>query len=240
MIEYGVIFLTGALASLHCIGMCGAVVLAYSTQVQTGLPTWRSRVTAGILRHGTYNGGRVLSYAALGALLSAAGLRLVWVRSAGDYLSIAAGAVMVVAGVAMLGWLRLPSRISLGGSGGLVTRLHARLLRGASPVNTLALGLLTPLLPCGMLYGMLAKAAAAETVGAGALTMAVFALGMTPSLSALGGFSSLFSARMRKGAERLAAASIILMGLVLLLRGLHIPFLGIVEPQGAACCTPAA
>jgi hypothetical protein len=239
MIEYGVIFLTGALASLHCIGMCGAVVLAYSMQVQTGVPP-RSRVAAGILRHGTYNGGRVLSYAALGALLSAAGLRLAWVRSAGDYVSIAAGAVMVVAGVAMLGWLRIPSRISLGRSGGLVTRIHARLLRGASPVRTLALGLLTPLLPCGMLYGILAKAATAETVGAGALTMAVFALGMTPSLSALGGFSSLFSVRMRKGAERLAAASIILMGIVLLLRGLHIPFMGIVEPQGADCCRPAA
>jgi sulfite exporter TauE/SafE len=70
--------------------------------------------------------------------------------------------------------------------------------------------------------------------------MAVFALGMTPSLGALGGFSSLFSARLRKGAERLAALSILLMGVVLLLRGLHIPFLGIVEPQGAACCAPAA
>ena len=240
MIEYGVIFLTGALASLHCIGMCGAVVLAYSTQVQAGVRTRGSRVAAEILRHGTYNGGRVLSYAALGALLSAAGLRLVWVKNAGDYVSIAAGIVMVLAGVAMLGWLRIPARISLGGGSPLATRLHARLLRGGSPGRTLALGLLTPLLPCGMLYGMLAKAAAAETIGGGALTMALFALGMTPSLSALGGFSSLFSTRMRRGAERLAAVSMVLMGIVLLLRGLHIPFLGIVEPQGADCCRPAA
>lgn len=240
MIEYGVIFLTGALASLHCIGMCGAVVLAYSMQVRGGAVEPGNRVSAGILRHGTYNGGRILSYAALGALMSAAGLRLVWIKSAGDYLSIAAGAVMVLAGVAMIGWLKIPARLTFRGSSGLVTRLHARLLRGASPANTLALGLLTPLLPCGMLYGMLAKAAAARTVGDGALTMAVFALGMTPSLSVLGGFSSLFTPRMRKGAERLAAVSIILMGIVLLLRGMHIPFLGLVEPQGAACCTPAA
>ncbi len=238
MIEYGLIFLTGALASLHCIGMCGAVVLAYSTQVPSGTPSRRSRIAAEILRHGTYNGGRIMSYAALGALLSAAGLRLVWVKNAGDYISVAAGAVMVVAGLAMLGVLRIPARIALGG--GAVTRLHAGLLRGSSPARTLALGVLTPLLPCGMLYGMLAKAAASATVGGGALTMAVFALGMTPSLSALGGFSSLFSARMRRGAERLAAASILLMGIVLLLRGLHIPFLGLVEPQGAACCSPAA
>ena len=235
MIEYGLIFLTGALASLHCVGMCGAVVLAYSVH---GPGAQQRRFSFDLIRHGTYNGGRVLSYAALGALLSAAGLRLAWVRNAGDYLSVSAGIVMVAAGLAMLGLLRIPSRISLGGGVGAVRRLHARLLRGGSPSRTLALGLLTPLLPCGMLYGMLAKAAAAPTVGGGALTMAVFALGMTPSLGALGGFSSLCSARLRKGAERLAAVSILLMGIVLLLRGLHVPFLGIVEPQGAACCTP--
>ncbi|HTY58146.1 MAG TPA: sulfite exporter TauE/SafE family protein [Bacteroidota bacterium] len=236
MIEYGLIFLTGALASLHCIGMCGAVVLAYSARGAAAAPGLR--FGAGLLRHGTYNGGRVIAYAALGALLSAAGLRLAWVKNAGDYVAIGAGIVMVVAGAAMLGWVSIPARIAIGG--GAVTRLHARVLKGATPAHTLALGLLTPLLPCGLLYGMLARAAAAESVGAGALTMAVFALGMTPALGALGGFSSMFSARLRKGAERLAAVSIILMGIVLLLRGLHIPFLGIVEPQGAACCAPPA
>jgi sulfite exporter TauE/SafE len=239
MIEYGIIFMTGALASLHCVGMCGAVVLAYSAQSAAVPGAVRTGWRAGLLRHGTYNGGRVISYAALGALLSAAGLRLVWVKNAGEYLSIAAGIVMVVAGLAMLGWLSIPSRISLGGGSGIARGIHARLLRGGTPGRTLALGLLTPLLPCGMLYGMLAKAAAAETVGGGALTMAVFALGMTPALSALGGFSSLFSLRLRKWAERLAAVSIVLMGIVLLLRGLHVPFLGLFEPQGAACCSPA-
>ena len=238
MIEYGLIFLTGALASLHCVGMCGAVVLAYSMQSQAGAPAGRRSAVSGIIRHGAYNGGRILSYAALGALLSAVGLRLAWVKNAGEYLSIGAGAVMVVAAVAMLGWVSIPARISIGG--GALTRLHGRVLRGASPAHTLALGLLTPLLPCGLLYGMLAKAAAAETVGAGAFTMAVFALGMTPSLGALGGFSSLFSARFRRGAERLAALSILLMGIVLLLRGLHVPLPGILEPQGAACCSPPA
>jgi len=238
MIEYGLIFLTGALASLHCAGMCGAVVLAYSMQADAAPSGGGKGAGRGIIRHGTYNGGRVLSYAALGALLSAAGLRLAWVKNAGEVLSIGAGAVMIVAAIAMLGWVSIPARIAIGG--GVLTRLHARVLHGASPAHTLALGLLTPLLPCGLLYGMLAKAAAAETVGAGALTMAVFALGMTPSLCTLGGFSSFFSARFRKGAERLAAASILLMGIVLLLRGLHVPLPGILEPQGAACCAPPA
>ena len=238
MIEYGLIFITGALASLHCVGMCGAIVLAYSLQSHAGAPPGRGGAALAIVRHGAYNGGRVLSYAALGALLSAAGLRLAWVENAGAYLSIGAGVVMIIAALAMPGWVSIPARMTFGK--GALSRVHARMLRGATPVHTLGLGLLTPLLPCGLLYGMLAKAAAAQTVGAGALTMAVFALGMTPSLGALGGFSSFFSSRFRRGAQQLAAVSMILMGVVLLLRGLHVPVPGIVEPQGASCCTPPA
>jgi len=241
MIEYGVVFLTGLLAGLHCVGMCGAVVLACSFQggaVPQAQSRWR-RIAADVLRHGSYNGGRVASYAVLGALVSAAGLRLTWLRSAGDYVAVAAGAVMVVASLAMLGVVPLPSRIAVSG-GGVTTHLQAKILKGSSPARTLALGLLTPLLPCGLLYGMLARAAAAETIGAGALVMGVFALGTTPSLAALGGISSLWSAKTRRRAEQLAALSIMLMGIVLLLRGLHVPFLGIVEPRGAPCCAPPA
>ncbi|HTO94459.1 MAG TPA: sulfite exporter TauE/SafE family protein [Bacteroidota bacterium] len=241
MIEYGVVFLTGLLAGFHCVGMCGAVVLACSLQgtaAAAGQSLWR-RTAADVLRHGAYNGGRVASYAVLGALVSAAGLRLAWLRSAADGVSLIAGAVMVVAALAMLGVIPLPSRIAVAG-GGLTTRLQARLLKGSSPARTLALGLLTPLLPCGLLYGMLAKAAAAETIGAGALMMGVFALGTTPSLGALGGVSSFVTAATRRRAERLAALAIMLMGIVLLLRGLHVPFLGIVEPQGSSCCAPPA
>ncbi|HUI11454.1 MAG TPA: sulfite exporter TauE/SafE family protein [Bacteroidota bacterium] len=241
MIEYGAIFLTGLLAGLHCVGMCGAVVLACAFQAPAGGPVqsrWR-RAAAGLIRHGAYNGGRVVSYGVLGALVSAAGLRLAWLRSAGDYVSLAAGGVMIAAALAMLGAIPLPSRITVS-PGALSTRLHARFLKGSSPARTLALGLLTPLLPCGLLYGMLARAAASETIGAGALVMGVFALGTTPSLGALGGVSSIFSAGARRNAERLAAISIMLMGAVLILRGLHIPFLGVLEPRSGACCAPPA
>jgi sulfite exporter TauE/SafE len=236
MIDYGVVFMTGLLASLHCAGMCGALVLGYSTRMSVGVERG-SWLTRGMLMHLAYNAGRILAYAAVGALLSALALKLMWVKNAGSYVSIAAGVVMVVAGVAMLGLIRLPSRISLGSAAPLAW--HAKLLRGSTPAHTLGLGLLTPLLPCGMLYGMLALAAASPSVIEGATTMAVFALGMSPVLIALGSVSSFFSARVRKGAEYLAAVSIVLMGVVLILRGFHIPFLGLFETPGQSCCTPA-
>jgi len=70
--------------------------------------------------------------------------------------------------------------------------------------------------------------------------MGVFALGTVPSLGALGGVSAYFSANARRHAERLAAVSIMLMGVVLLLRGFHVPLPGFMEPRGGSCCAPPA
>jgi sulfite exporter TauE/SafE len=235
MMDLGMIFMTGLLASLHCAGMCGVLVLGYSLQAagEGRLGPGRSAAL-----HLAYNGGRILSYALIGAIVSAAALRLAWIKDAGSYISIGGGAVMVIAGLAMLGLLRIPSRVALPVAKDGSARLHARLLRGASPAHTFGLGLLTPLLPCGMLYGMLARAVAAPSVSEGAMIMGVFGLGMTPSLVALGGLSRFLSSRVRQWAERLAAVSIILMGVLLLLRGFHVPFLGVFEAAGQSCCSP--
>jgi uncharacterized protein len=231
MMDLGMIFMTGVLASLHCAGMCGALVLGYATQ-----GGGEGGALRGGLLHLAYNVGRILSYVLLGAILSAAALRLAWIKDAGSYVAIGGGVVMVMAGLAMLGVLRIPSRVGVPVAREGSARLQSRLLRGATPARTFGLGLLTPLLPCGMLYGMLARAVAAPTVTDGALIMGVFGLGMTPSLAALGGLSRFLSLRVRTWAERLAAVSILLMGVILLLRGFHVPFLGVFEPAGAACC----
>ena len=238
MFDYGMVFLTGLFASLHCVGMCGALVLAYSATTASSSPGNRKAFAHGALLHGAYNLGRILSYAAIGAILSTAALRLTWIRDAGSYVSIVAGIVMLFAGAAMIGLLRLPARFAFSGVTGLSRRWFAKLIRGSTPAHTLGLGLLTPLLPCGILYGMFARAAAASSTTEGAVIMGVFASGMTPSLFALGSVSTFFSARVRKGAERLAALSIILMGIILILRGFHVPLFGLIEGPGQSCCTP--
>jgi sulfite exporter TauE/SafE len=221
MIDYGLIFLTGVFASLHCIGMCGAVVLAYSTQ-----PASVSGSNSNFSLHTAYNSGRILSYALLGALVGIAGMLMSWVQNAGEYFSIVGGGIMIVAGFAMLGLIPIPSSISLFGSSKIISQQHGQLLRKRTITSKLALGFLTPLLPCGILYAMLAKAASAGNALNGALTMGIFAIGMAPSLMLLGSVSSFFTARMRKGAEQLAAVMIIVMGLVLIARGFHLPYLG--------------
>lgn len=224
MIEYGLVVVAGLLASFHCVGMCGAIVVAYSTQPlleNAGLQT-----KSGFLLHTAYNGGRILSYALLGAAAGIAGMAISGIEQIGQYVAVIGGGVMIVAGLALLGILPLPSRFSLTVASGVLTKLHGKFLRERTLRSKLSLGLLTPLLPCGILYAMLAKAAAAGSALNGAITMALFAVGMAPSLMLIGSVSSFFSARTRKGAEQLAAVTIFLMGIILVLRGFHVPYLG--------------
>lgn len=231
MIDYSLTFLTGLLTSMHCLGMCGVIILAYSAQPSSGNQT-QSKL-ADLFLHVSYNGGRILSYALLGALVGIIGLTIGWFKGAIDYFSQFSGVVMIVSGFALLGWIPVSPRFSFTGSNSILTKIQGTLLRKKTLGSKLSLGFLTPLLPCGMLYAMLVKAAATGSALNGALTMGVFAAGMTPALIALGSVSSIVSARFRKGAEQLGAIMIILMGIILLMRGFHVPFLGWLSSEPA-------
>lgn len=61
----GLVFLVGLLTSTHCIGMCGGILLAQTTDAR-GV-TGRSK--RGLIASAAYNGGRVVSYTAVGALV---------------------------------------------------------------------------------------------------------------------------------------------------------------------------
>jgi len=223
LIDLSLVFLTGVLSSLHCIGMCGPIVLAYSI---AGNRAGGSRAAAGVLGlHGAYNGGRLISYSVLGAIAGFAGMIFGSLRVIGDYVSLVGGVLLILSGIALLKVIPVPARLTSGLAGTGVAKVHGALLRSRSFRSKLALGLLTPLLPCGVLYAVVVKAAATASVWTGALTMALFALGMAPALVLVGSLSSIFSAKARKSAERLAAVTVILMGIVLLLRGLHVPYL---------------
>ena len=211
MIEYGLIVLVGALASVHCVGMCGMLVLAYSSR------------NASILFDVAYNAGRITAYALLGAIAGGIGAHLGELFSVAAWISIACGMVMIAGGLAMLNAIPVPARIALARIPA-VSRIQGSLMRSRTTAGTLTLGLLTPLLPCGMLYAMLAKAATAGSVVDGAMTMAAFGVGMAPALMVLGALSSRLSFRTRIHAERLAAIVIVALGVVMILRGAHVPF----------------
>ncbi len=66
----------------------------------------------------------------------------------------------------------------------ILRRLLGRGARFSPALRAAWLGALTPLLPCGLLYGMLLSAAATSSIAQGALTLGAFALGAVPALGA--------------------------------------------------------
>jgi len=83
----------------------------------------------------------------------------------------------------------------------------------------MGLGLATGFLPCGLSWAMIAKAASSQNMSAGFLTMAAFGLGTVPALFATGLSSTVVSARVRFQGERIAAASLIVMGMIMIIKG---------------------
>lgn len=155
--------LFGLLGSTHCLAMCSGFVACLGRQKRLGA---------------LYQVGRLLAYATLGGIAAALGgeTRLV----VGPFVLIAAGLLMVLMGLAMAagGW---------NGAAGLVprgplTRLLAAMLRRPSPRAAFGLGSLTGLLPCGLLYAAVTRAAASPGVLEGSAVMAAFWLGTAPAL----------------------------------------------------------
>jgi len=82
----------------HCIGMCGGIVLAYSTIKIEPASSKVSKTVAHLL----YNFGRVLTYTILGALFGAIGGVATFSNTANGTLLIIAGIAMILAGLSLI------------------------------------------------------------------------------------------------------------------------------------------
>lgn len=204
-------FTVGLLGSLHCAGMCGPLAAAVGCG---GCP---ARSTAGKL--GPFLAAKLLAYAALGLAAGVIG-NAFGARSMGPkafaVLAIAAGLAMAAFGGLVL-WRRLaPARA---GAPGPVATLLTAALRSRSPAAPFGAGVLAALLPCGLLWAMIARSIALRTPLDSALSMAAFGLGTSPALAAAGWVGRVASGRVRRWGEVAAATAVLLMGAVGVWRG---------------------
>src|SRR5512140_315445 len=174
--------------------MCGGLVACYAVQRSSG------QSLAGLPGHLSYNFGRLLSYSFLGGLAGLAGQVLGSLHLIGPWFSLVAGVLMVAVGLLMLGIIPGRGLTEPAGQSWL-RRLHLRsvadLLQNRSREGAFYVGLLTPLLPCGMLYAMVLKAAETGSAPAGALTMLAFGAGTVPALFLTGVATTYMSVRLR-------------------------------------------
>lgn len=232
MIEWPLVIASGLLGSAHCLGMCGPFALAIGSRA----PAWGDNLR----RQACYSAGRIFTYAVLGAAAAFFGMRIAralaeWVNVPA-VLALAAGVLLVVQGLLAAGMLKhagVAGTASCPGSAGLRALLQAPRLH-----HMFIAGLFTGLLPCGLLYGMLALAASTHDVARGLATMVAFGLGTVPAMMAAGLGGSLLGVAARRNLHTVAAWCLVATGLVSIARGAgYISFGG--ESAGCPMCTPA-
>lgn len=216
--EFYVIFALGLFSSLHCVSMCGPIVLSYS------LPLGSRKFSDQAAAHILYNVGRILTYALLGAIAGVFGNTVGFIGELAGIANVAAivaGVLMVIAGFLMLDLLpnkRLQKFNPLLYTSRFLRPLGSR-FSSTSLGSKFSLGLMLGFLPCGLIYAALLKSMSTGTAFAGALTMTAFGLGTAASLLAIGIFSSAFNVRLSRWGSRLAAVSVLLLGIFMVSRG---------------------
>ena len=219
--------LIGFLGSLHCLGMCGPLVMAYSLHIcqgkNQGAPGLQPLWNEGIFHHLAFHSGRVLTYGFLGALAASLAQLVDLSRFFSGFrsgISVGGGILMVLLGLVLLkvvpaSLFSLPSF----GPESFWRKIFPPLLQSRRLVFRLALGLATGFLPCMLSWAMMVKAATTQHPLPGFLTMVFFGLGTVPALFLTGLSASLISMKTRFLGERVAAVSVIAMGFILIFKG---------------------
>jgi len=173
MVPFAVIA-ASIIGSIHCVGMCGALAITAGAQSKSGLVN--------------YHLGRLLGYLCVGALAGFLGSE--FINSEMKYISIISSIFLGVSflvigfGIMRRGQLhfRQPAFLKL-----FYERRVGRLLesKASHSVSSFLIGLLSPLLPCGWLYGFILVAVATNNAMWGGILLASFWIGTLPALSGI-------------------------------------------------------
>ncbi len=201
----------------HCVGMCGGIVVAYSsTKVDD---KWSKTTQA--FAHLTYSLGRVSTYVLLGAMFGFLGGVATFNNYTNGSLLIFAGIIMILAGLSLMGKVKFLTLIEHSFSKSLWYQKSFRaLLRSKTLFSFYLLGMLNGLLPCGFVYFFAVTAASTGSPLWGALVMLVFGLSTIPAMFSMGFFVGLFKqSSFRSLMIKLAAISVIGYGLFTIYNG---------------------
>lgn len=222
-VSYFMLFVIGLLTSLHCIGMCGGIMVSQTIANDNGkVEFWQPALL--------YNTGRLLSYTLVGGIVGALGSVIAVSLSFKAGITIFAGCFMILMGLNLLGFgipLPLPGKIRA-----LVTVRVSR-------KGPFAIGLLNGLLPCGPLQTMQVFALGSGSAMAGATAMLLFGLGTMPLMLPLGWATGWLSRHYVGKILKFSGAMVIVLGLIMANRGLAIaginwPVTGVFKTQTAA------
>lgn len=185
------VFLVGLLGGVHCIGMCGGIMLTQMNAL-------------------AYNGGRLIGYSVVGYIFGAVGSYISFSLNLKCAVFIVAGGLVILIGLQMWG---VP----------LLRKLRPGLnppcvFRGAPFV----VGVLTGIMPCGLLSSMWFVASSAGSAIKGAEIMLVFGAGTCVCMLLLGLLGEAITRKYNKYILKASTILIITMGLMLMMKGIKL------------------
>lgn len=210
--------LLGLLSSLHCVGMCGPIVLALPVHTMNK----RQKVWSVML----YHLGRIFTYSLLGFLFGSLGKGL-FIAGFQQKLSIILGILMIAVvlffhkKIFNNQWLSMPFLY------GKIKQKFGIYLRKKNTLSFFMIGLLNGLLPCAMIYMALFGATSTQGAWYGALFMALYGLGTIPLLNVVAWIGIKIGDIQKKKLQKIIPFFLFLMGVFLIIRGLglDIPYL---------------
>jgi hypothetical protein len=217
-IDLVIILTTAFLGSVgHCIGMCGGIVVAYSSSKVDQESSW-SRQT---LSHLAYNFGRVTTYTILGAVFGLIGKVIAFTPTTKGVLFVLTGILMILAGASLLGNFKFLNSAEYSVSKqGWFQRTFKLLIQSKSLSSFYFLGMLNGIIPCGLVYSFAIFAASTASPLWGAIVMATFGLATIPALFFLGTITKFLQrGNLRGTMMKLAAVLVVFYGLFTLYKG---------------------
>lgn len=218
--SYFMLFLIGLLTSLHCVGMCGGIMVSQTIGGGREDPSFRSVLL--------YHAGRLCSYTTAGFLAGALGSVIAVSLAFKAGITMAAGGFMLLMGLNLTGF-----RLSLPMPGKLRLLCAQRL----KTQGAFTIGLLNGLMPCGPLQTMQLYALGTGSAAAGAAALLLFGLGTLPLMLPLGLAAGWLSKHHAGRILKLSGVLVAVLGIIMAGRGMAIA--GIQPPWASGLSSQA-
>jgi len=204
------LFLAGLLTGFHCVAMCGGFIVSYTAKnAQEGHKSF--------FQHIVYGGSKIVSYTIIGALFGLIGSIFIFSPALRGGIAIFAGVFMIFFSLSMFGF-GFFRRFQFNPK--FLTKISSKKYKGVyfGPAVT---GLLNGLfLACGPLQALYIYAAGTGSMIEGATSLAAFGLGTLPIMLGFGGVANIISHKATKKILKLSGVIVLILGLVMLNRGL--------------------
>jgi len=230
MSYFALAFFMGLFGSIHCVAMCGPLVLTFTADRG-------KRPRQVLVNTALYHVGRVAMYGVLGLAIGTIGY-LVDIKNWQQGITLGTGLLLVSLGLFTLFGRRFQqlNRLQQRFAMPLTRWIGYWLYR---PGGHFMVGMLNGLLPCGMVYMALAAALNADSMSGSGLFMLSFGMGTWPAMLTVTLISNFAKTRVKINFAFWLPIISIAMGCWFLLRGanLGIPYISpLIYPEGAIYC----